>query len=393
VKGAGVTELGELRSQLLAQYDRGISFLLDHYMVASEAGAATLICDHAARRVLRGERPYDLTLAVHQACVEYVDDYQVQSTRLPTKPKRGSRALIALLGSLDELDRQVVLRYYLSSQGKSVICRALELSDYHFNQILTRTKTHYVRAEPDRSTAVTATVDELGDLLDRYVLGQLSKAESKATEIAILEKPELVGEVNVIKDLITDLRSAHLPRRWRRIGDWEHPQVNSRLDRRRRGRGVWRFLTRRSLGAAASLICVIGIFGSWAMGDMQRVTTIINQPATFAATTNTIPLRVAQTRGYRPSALLKLPGEMRVVSVSLDIGTPQNQRYKVSLLDADGEICWQQHGVIPGSDEMLRFVLSSDVLTAGVHRFLVEPIDEPGHRIQLAFQVETFDSA
>jgi len=387
-----VKELGELRSQLLSRYDRGIRFLLEHYMAAHETGAATLICDHAARRVLRGEDLNDPAAAVHQACVEYIDDYQVGHTKLQTKPKRGSRALIALLDSLDELDRQVVLRYYLSGQEKSVICCALELSDYHFNQILARTKTHYVRAEPDRSTEVAATADKLGDFLDRYVLGQLSEAESRTTEIAILEKPELIREANVIKDLVTDLRSAHLPRRWRRVGDWQHPQVKNRLDRRRRGRGMWRFLTRPCLGTAASIVCVIGIFGSWAMWDMQRIPTIVNQPATLAATTNTIVLRVAQTRGYRPSARLELPGETQVVSVSLDIGTPQNRRYKVSLLDATGEMRWLQRGIIPGGDQILRFVVSSDVLAPGVHRFLVEPIDEPGHRIQLAFQVEAADS-
>ncbi len=128
------------------------------------------------------------------------------------------------------------------------------------------------------------------------------------------------------------------------------------------------------------------------MWDMQRIATIVNQPATFAVTTNTIPLRVAQTRGYRPSALLELPSDIQVVSVSLDIGTPQNQDYRVSLLDSDGSMRWQQRGVIPGADEVLRFVVSADVLSPGVHRFLVEPVDEPGHRIQLAFQVEATDS-
>ena len=384
-------ELSELRSQLLARYDRGIRFLLDHYMGNHEAGAATLICDHAARRVLRGEvadRDHPAH-TIRQACFDYIDDYATGPASGAARAKRSSREMIALLDSLGELDREVVLRYYLARQEKSIICRALELSEYHFDQIVGRAKTHYVRAEPDRNAIPQTSTDERDDMLDRFILGQLSSSESVAAEIAILERPALAHEAQNAKDLVTDLRNAHLPRRWRRRGEWQHPDAKARLIRRRRSRGLWRFLTRPCIGAAASILCVVGIFASWAMWDAQRIAAIVNQPATFAATTSTIPLRVAQTRGFRPSALLELAGRNRIISVTLDIGEPQNSRYQVTLLDTAGEMRWQQRGIVPGGDEMLRFVVSSDVLETGVQRFLVEPTDGPGHRIQLAFQVDT----
>lgn len=125
------------------------------------------------------------------------------------------------------------------------------------------------------------------------------------------------------------------------------------------------------------------------MWDMQRVNNVMTQQTSATV----VPLRIAQTRGYRPSALLTLPTHASAVSVSLDIGTPLNTHYRISLLDAGGQMLWQLRDIAPGDDELIRFLVDSEILTDGVHRFLVEPADGPGHRIQLAFQVQTPDTA
>lgn len=390
-----MTELGELRTQLLERFDRGLNFLLDHRLASPKDGAAALICDQAARRLLQAAsvEEKNWASAVHQSWRDCVEDDQPQTAPAPTNSNtkgRGNRELNTLLDGLDELDRQIVLRYYRDGEEKSTICRALELSDYHFNQILARIKQHYVRG-PTGATKELSNVAPVANHLDRYLLGRCSAVQATDTEIALLERPALVHEAQISKKLIGDLRQAHLPRRWRSPRDERSSQVKGRLGRRRRG--IWRFLTRPCLGAAASVVCIIGIFASWAMWDTQQLNALMNQPSWIAVNPTTVPLRIAQTRGYRPSTFLELPADANIVSVSLDIGTPQNLRYRVSLIDADGDMLWQQHDVTPSDDESLRFVVSSQVLTTGVHRFLVEPIDEPGHRIQLAFQVETPDSA
>ena len=376
----------------MARFDRGISFLLDHHLPSREANAATMICDQAARRLLRDGCVEETAWgpAVRQSWLDCMDDLRpgtaVVQPPIETK-NRSSRKLISLLNRLSDLERQVVLRYYRAGQEKSVICCALELSDYHFNQILARVKDRYVK-DPEAPTAESEiTISPFGDRLDRYLLNQTTEKEIRETEIAILEQPAVIHEAQATKKLIGDLRQAHLPRRWRQEGERGSHEAKDRLHRR--SGGIWRFLTRPCLGAAASIVCVIAIAGSWIMWDMHRLNPVMTQPTSAIV----VPLRIAQTRGHRPSALLQLPTQISVVSVSLDIGTPQNERYRISLVDAGGEMLWQQSDVTPDQDELLCFVVGSQILTTGVHRFLVEPIDGPGHRIQLAFQVETSDSA
>jgi hypothetical protein len=388
-----VNELGELRTQLLARFDRGINFLLDHHLPSREPGAATMICDQAARRLLRDgwETEAAWGPAVRQSWLDCIDDYRpgTEPAQPPVETRHPSnRELISLLDKLEDLDRQVVLRYYRSGQEKSVICCALELSDYHFNQIMARVKDRYVQDPEAPPSDSEIPISPFGDRLDRYLLNQCTEKQAQETEIAILEQPAIIQEARVTKDLIGALRQAHLPRRWRPAGGRGNRQAKDRL-LRRRPRGIWRFLTRPCLGAAASVACVIGIVGSWIMWDMQRIDAVMTQPTSAII----VPLRIAQTRGYRPSALLELPSQISVVSVSLDIGTPQNTHYRISLIDAGGQMLWQQHDIMPGDDELLHFLVGSEMLTNGVHRFLVEPIDGPGHRIPLAFQVEISDSA
>ncbi len=386
-----MNELGELTTQLLARFGRGINFLLDHRLRARSADSATLICDQAARRLLRdghteaGESAW--AAAVRQSLADYIADCDggTDSARGAMADKKpNSRAIVSLLEKLEELDRQVLLRYYRSNQDKSVICCDLELSDYHFNQILARAKYRYTSAPTAVGDKFDITVSPFGDRLDRYLLNQSTEQESRDAEIALLEKPAIIQEAEATKKLINDLRNARLPRRWR-LADEPRSDSRAKGRLRRRRRGIWRFLTRPCLGAAASILCVIGVIGSWIVWDMQQ----INSATTRPASANIVPLRIAQTRGSRPSTFLQLPSDMHVVDVTLDIGTPQNDQYRISLLGTDGQLLFEQGGIVPDEDDLLRFPVASNILTDGVHRFVVEPSHGPGHRIQLAFQVET----
>lgn len=214
-------------------------------------------------------------------------------------------------------------------------------------------------------------------LVDRYLLGQLDEAEAMAFEDYYAGSPETLAELEDGALLIQGLREIS--------GGGRHDSLPARFGATGRPRGaatrLWRLVGSPAYGLAASLVAVIAL--AVALGFAGRELGGVDDPA-LLADLNTPIVTLSPMRGG--SAGLEVAvGDSRYVAMALDLGTPEASTYRVTLLNAAGDLLWQGDGLQPDVLDSLTFMLPASLLDSGAYRLVVRPAQDPGQTLTYPF--------
>ncbi len=204
-----------------------------------------------------------------------------------------------------------------------------------------------------------------GNIVDRYLLGQLDEHERDAFEVFYLSCPETVAELEVTEKLIAGFGASALGRRRTRSAA---PRTAAATpDETESKRWNWPAI-------AASLVAVLAIgFG------VQAERTIDAQRALLSAADINLPIvSLGTTRGDNGARLVMLPNTSTRVAFALDLGLAESAEYAVELLDRDGAVLWSARGLKPDDYESLTFSLPPGLLQAGEYELKAFPGDSPG---------------
>ena len=202
------------------------------------------------------------------------------------------------------------------------------------------------------------------ELVDRYLLGQLSAAEAEQFEVAFLGSPDLVTELEATERLMHGLK-AH--------GASLATKIEST------GTRSW-FKGSRFIAAAASLVAAIAI--GFSINAMQQVKSL-SSPILFGeaiiAKADAPITYVGVSRG-NSGQMVALPDHQTTpwILLSLDLGIAESAKYRVEFLDDAGGNLWQSDQITPNADDILMLGLSTKIMQAGDYAIKATPVNSAG---------------
>lgn len=227
-------------------------------------------------------------------------------------------------------------------------------------------------------TRITREMVSQQNLVDRYLLGQMSEREAMAFEDFYASDPETLAELETTSQMIDGLRDAQ------RRGDIEvsataAPRDNvvsltSRLKR---------FVATPAYGMAASLAAVIAMTMSFS-GSV--LTARDGGGSTMTAAINIPIVTLAPTRGGDGGVQIDA-GEADHIVFALDLGIAEAASYSAVVETTDGDSVWQAEGLTPDSLQSVTLAVPKRMLPAGDYRFVVRAQTGSAASIRFPFAI------
>lgn len=223
---------------------------------------------------------------------------------------------------------------------------------------------------------------ESNQIIDRYLLGDLSQEEQEEFEEFYFHNQDIVGELELGEKMIDGFRAA---RDQGALNGIVTPKEEAGAGRRGGSFAV-------PYGMAASVLLAISLFYNVAL---------YQETAVQSSTTDALETRLAQafspqgskiealerTRGVRPdpsrTITVSEAPQWFVLKFALEPEEAAYDDYTVSLIDGAGEIEWQE-SVTPNADDSLTINLHSSQMQARDYVVRVERLDESGEPIPVA---------
>lgn len=212
-------------------------------------------------------------------------------------------------------------------------------------------------------------------LVDRYLLGQLDEAKAMAFEDFYAGSAETLAELEESALLIDGLREISGAERQGSL------VAASGTGRRGPAGTLRRFVGSPVYGAAASLLAAIALVALFAGVSPFGTGSTNDAPA---AAINMPIVTLSPMRGGS-EGLEVVVSDSRYVAMELDLGVPEADSYRVSLVDDAGDLLWQGNGLRPGTMASLTFMLPADLLGDGNFRLIARPADGPGQTLTYPF--------
>lgn len=214
------------------------------------------------------------------------------------------------------------------------------------------------------------------NLVDRYLLGQLSEPEAMAFEDFYAGSPETMAELEDSTLLIESMRQAN-----EMYSDRMKPTA-SLADRYAKpaARGP-RLLTSPWYSLAASVLAIA------AVALLATEATRDNAGVTMANNINVPIIALGASRG-NDSKGIEIDSEgVAQVALSLDVGLTPFDSYEATLLTADGREVWRARGLNPNAMQSVTMTLSVDTIPPGDYEIVVTPISAIGDSLRYQFSV------
>lgn len=225
-----------------------------------------------------------------------------------------------------------------------------------------------------------------GGLVERYHRGALSAEDEERFEAHYLECAECQEELELQRSFVRGLKAVAT-----------EEAVRSAV-----GLGLVAWLSRRAVATAMAAVLVVAVGLAFALlwRQNRHLETRIAELATGAS-----PIRGEVTAPLVgvPVALLGVvrgeEGAPPVVnagggpySLAVDGGAdPRVTSYAVTILDEDGGIRFERHGLLPNDLEVIQVTFPADFLSPGDYRLVLQGVRSDGAKEELAdhpFRVE-----
>lgn len=217
------------------------------------------------------------------------------------------------------------------------------------------------------------------NLVDRYLLGQLSEDEADEFEAYYLGSPETVAELETTEALLTGLRRS--------------PQGGGKVAALRPA-PAWSARAGQWFGLAASVVAAVSLVFAFQSRSALEQARSGSAPAAIDVPINIPIVTLAATRSAgpgadAPAAVIELPAGAGYVALALDLGLPEASGYRVTLLGEDGGQVWSAGGLVPDEMDSLTLALPARLLEPGVYRLRATPEEGAGNAVEYPFEVVT----
>ena len=221
------------------------------------------------------------------------------------------------------------------------------------------------------------------NLVDRYLLGQLSESEAMAFEDFYASSPETMAELEQSAQMIDGF--THLARN----SDITQKTVASLAEARQRKSqsGVMRMLSSPMYSAAATLVAVAAIVivginsqlgGPGGSGDTH----------TASRTASNFPLAtLGATRGSEQGALIEL-GDAAELVLALDVVGSADRSFTAAVQNANGDLIHKFDNMVPDQFDSLRLLLDAAMIPEGDYRVIVRGETNTANTLTFAFSTQ-----
>ena len=207
-------------------------------------------------------------------------------------------------------------------------------------------------------------------VVDRYLLAQLPAEEAERFEEHYLHCRECLDQLQVAEKL---------QRGFRRVAAEETAKVAAV---QRLGVLAWLARAARTRGAGLAVVGLLAV-AILPAGLMMRQVSRAYQPQINTTVFAMSPERSASA-GEEPSHVIRLSSDPEWLVLSLELDTPEHERYRVTLLREGETEVWQGDDLVPDHLDSLGLSLHSNWLRGGDHVARVEGVLAGGEVVPVA---------
>ena len=222
-----------------------------------------------------------------------------------------------------------------------------------------------------RDTRITRqqVIDE--NLVDRYLMGQMSEAEAMAFEDFYAGSPETMQELEESAMLIDGM--THL-------GRDDGVATPIAAAKKKTGSRFLAVMGTPAYGMAASVVALVAVMIAGANnlrdGAASGDDSLVNIPVVTLSATRGGDAGVEITAGEAPQIVL-----------ALDLGIARADSYSASLQSADGSASWHGAGLRPDLLDSLTMSIPRDALPNGDYTMIVRPEADNGDALIFPFTI------
>lgn len=209
------------------------------------------------------------------------------------------------------------------------------------------------------------------NLVDRYLLGQLSEPEADSFEVFYLSCEETVDELEIAEKMIGGFRATEFGRAAALPRDAASGSVDTGYQNRN-----WAAI-------AASFVAAIALSTSFYLyGKLEAERSLAN---TSAINIPIIHLAVVRSAGN--ARAVEVSADPVRIAFALDIGVPEADTYRVDAENAAGKVIWSGKGLVPDDFDALTFSMPPSTLKPGEYQLIAVPTSQSGNSVRFPIAV------
>ena len=211
------------------------------------------------------------------------------------------------------------------------------------------------------------------NIVDRYLMGQLSETEAMTFEDFYAGSPETLLDLEQSATLIDSLVSSSRHDDIANVTTFmAKPKPQSRLAQ---------FFSTPRYSVAASFLAIIALaFAGSAQMRLQ------NADHESLRAINIPVVTLSATRGG-DSGIEIATAHAKQFVLALDLGLAEASNYTAALQYTNGELIWRAEGLVPDELQSLTMAVPSSLMPKGDYRIIVRPSDGQGQALLFPFTI------
>lgn len=217
------------------------------------------------------------------------------------------------------------------------------------------------------------------NLVDRYLLGQLSETEAMAFEDFYASSPETMAELEQAAQMIDGF--THLAR----SSDIADKTIaNLSAARERKASGITRMLTSPLYSAAATLVAVAALVIVGINSQMGTIPDNANMQMASVTSANFPVFTLGATRGSEQGVEIAI-GEASELVLTLDVMGSAETSYSAALQSSNGDLIHRFDALYVDAYESLNMRLTTAMVPVGDYRIVVRGQDNVADTLTFVF--------